>query len=109
RPRSGRPAASARLRHSPSRSARARTPMHLDDYLPRSAIDLARTVRSGEASASELLACARARAEQVDPQINSVVRTWYGEAARRAGERPQGALGGVPFLYKDLSITYGGQ
>lgn len=83
--------------------------MHLDDYLSRTASDLARLVRSGEVTALELLACARARTEQVDPQINAVVRTWYGEATRRAGERPQGALGGVPFLYKDLSITYAGQ
>ncbi|WP_374449038.1 amidase [Stella sp.] len=83
--------------------------MHLADYLSRSAVGLARTVRSGEATATELLACARARAEQVDPEINAIVRTWYGEAARRAAEGPSGPLGGVPFLYKDLSIAYGGQ
>jgi amidase len=83
--------------------------MTLDDYLACSAIQLADAVRSGRASATELLAAARARAEQVDPQINALVRTWYGEAARRAAARPAGPLGGVPFLYKDLSIAYAGQ
>ena len=83
--------------------------MNLSEYLGRSAGMLAELVRTGQVSAGEVLGAARQRFEQVNPQIKAVVRTWFDEAERRAAERPDGPLGGVPFLYKDLSIAYGGQ
>ncbi|BBK44387.1 amidase [Allostella vacuolata] len=83
--------------------------MNQADYLACTATQLADLVRTGQAGAGELLAAARLRSEQVNPQINAVIHTWFEEAGRRLLDRPSGRFGGVPFLYKDLSITYAGQ
>jgi len=63
----------------------------------------AELVRTGEASPLELVESAIARAERVNPEINSVIHQLYGRACERAaGELPDGPFRGVPFLVKDL-------
>lgn len=83
--------------------------MKATEYLGFTAAALAAAIRKGAVSGREALDAARARCEAVNPQINAVVHTWYDEAERRLGQGGSGPLWGVPFLYKDLSITYAGQ
>ena len=82
--------------------------MHLDDYLTADATDLAALVADHEVTAAELLALARQRADQVNPQINAIVRTLDEVADARAAEPLTGPFAGVPFLVKDLAQEYAG-
>ena len=79
-----------------------------DDYAKHDAIGLADLVRRREVSASELLEAAIARAEQVQPQLNIITTRMYQVAQKRAESEPEGPLGGVPFLLKDLDQNYAG-
>ncbi|WP_419910739.1 amidase [Candidatus Poriferisodalis sp.] len=72
---------------------------------------------SGEASATELLDEAVARADRLNPQINAIIGR-LDESARRAAEHldaardageSNGSLAGAPFLTKDLTCTTEGQ
>ncbi len=73
------------------------------------ALGLAALVKSGEASAAELLDQAIVNAEAVNPQINAIVRPMYDEArATIAAGVPDGPFEGVPFLLKDLRALYSG-
>jgi len=77
--------------------------MPVDDYASRDALDLAALVRSGEASALEVVDACIARLEALDPALNAVV-TRDLDAARDAarGPLPAGPFQGVPFFVKDL-------
>ena len=69
----------------------------MDDYQQHDAVGLAALVREGRVEAAELLAAARARAQEVNGRINAiVVDVEPPEAA------PTGPFAGVPFLLKDL-------
>jgi amidase len=70
---------------------------------------LAGLVNRGEATPSELLEAAIARAEQVNPLINAITLPMY-ERARHAvaGALPDGPYHGVPFLLKDIGATVAG-
>ena len=76
----------------------------------RSALDMAAQVRSGAASAGELLADAKARIRARDPALNSFTRLTLdrarGEAAAvdalRAAGKPLPPLAGVPYAVKNL-------
>ncbi|HUB85472.1 MAG TPA: amidase [Rhizomicrobium sp.] len=74
------------------------------EYQKYDAVGLAELVARREVSASELLDTAMARAEEVNPAINAIVRPLEKEArnAIDAG-LPSGPLSGVPFLLKDIS------
>jgi amidase len=70
----------------------------------------AELVSSGEASPSELVDAAIARAEAVNPQLNAIIHPLYDEARQTAaGELPEGPFRGVPFLFKDLGAVLAGQ
>jgi amidase len=71
----------------------------MDDYTTYDAVGLAELVRTGEASGAELLAAARARAAQVNPQINAIVTEID---PGDPDDAPEGPFRGVPFLIKDL-------
>lgn len=83
------------------------------EYLDYDAIGLAELVRTGRASARELIDTAIARAEAVDPALNAIVLKDY-QAARNRATRDNGrALGtgplaGVPYLVKDLGAAVAG-
>lgn len=99
--------------------------MH-SDYLAHDAIGLAELVRSGRASARELLDIAISRTEAVNPAINAIVLKDYDAARQRAsrddarrgngadvasgadGAGTHAALAGVPFLIKDLGTPVAG-
>ena len=58
--------------------------MRFDEYRKHDAVALAALVAKGEVTAGELLEIAIARAEQVNPAINAIVRTQYPRATRRS-------------------------
>ncbi len=76
-----------------------------DEYARHDAVALAELIRRREVSAAEVLEAAIARTEAVNPVINAIVLKHY-ELARSAtmNTASSGALGGVPFLLKDLGI-----
>ncbi|GAA1145190.1 amidase [Nocardioides aquiterrae] len=82
--------------------------MHLDEYLTSDATELAALVADKEVTPAELLALARQRADQVNPQINAIVRRLDDVADARAAEPLTGPFAGVPFLVKDLAQEYAG-
>lgn len=67
----------------------------------------AELVRTGEVSALELLDATVARIEQLEPRVHALAAHDFDAARRRAALAPEGPLGGVPFLVKDL-VAYPG-
>ncbi len=73
-------------------------------------------VRSGAASATELLEAAIERIEAINPKLNAIVITWFDHArdiarsidSQRAPNLAQ-PFRGVPFILKDLYSAYTGQ
>ena len=77
--------------------------MQFDDYRAHDALGLAALIRSGAVSRQEVMACAMARLEAVNPRINAV--TYLDAAAIQANAPITGADGpfaGVPYFIKDL-------
>jgi amidase len=80
----------------------------MSDAVP-DGLALAAMVRSGKATPAELLEAAIARAERVNPLINAVTLPMYDRAREAAaGELPDGAYRGVPFLLKDIGAMVEG-
>lgn len=80
-------------------------------YTSYDAIGLAELVRAREISPVELLEAAYARLEEVNPQLNAVIRTYETHARQeegmvRPGEHP---FAGVPLLLKDISQSMEGE
>jgi amidase len=79
------------------------------------AVDLARMIRSGELSATELLAAVLARIEAVNPSVNAIVTLAAEQAQVAARELDslaaraefRGPLHGLPIAVKDLAETKG--
>lgn len=68
-------------------------------------------VRRGDVSAVELVDAAVARIKKLDPQLNAVVYERFEQARADAADDslPNGPLRGVPYLAKDLLITFEGE
>ncbi|MQA76137.1 MAG: amidase [Solirubrobacterales bacterium] len=70
----------------------------------------AELVRSGQASALELVDAAIARIEALNPRINAVIHELFDEGREAAsGELADGPFRGVPLLLKDLGPGLAGQ
>ena len=82
--------------------------MKFEEYRQFDAMGLAELVGKGEVAASELLATAIARAEQVNPSLNGLIIPLYEQARERAAAPLEGPLAGVPMLVKDLFQEMGG-
>jgi amidase len=83
--------------------------MSLEEYARHDGLALAELVRRGEVSAAELVECALAAIDRLNPRLNAVVRTLEDDARRIAeGPLPDAPLAGVPFLIKDLTVSYAG-
>jgi len=81
--------------------------MKTEEFESYDGLGLAGLVRSGDASAAELLDAAIARVEARNPDLNAVVSRLYDQArAAVAAGLPDGPFTGVPYLLKDLG---GGQ
>lgn len=79
-----------------------------DPFASLDGIGSAELIRSGQASAAEVVKAAIARIERLNPQLAAVCAPMF-DLARvrvRAGQ-PEGPFGGVPYLLKDL-IEYPG-
>jgi len=84
--------------------------MNLKDYARLSAVDMARLVRTGDASPVELVRCALAAIEATDPAINAWCDVFVDASLATAGELEaearrgafRGPLHGVPLGIKDL-------
>ncbi|PQP81757.1 amidase [Paenibacillus sp. PCH8] len=74
-------------------------------YTSYDAVGLAELIRSREVSPVELLEAAFARLEEINPQLNAVIRTYETRARQEAGlVRPgEQPFAGVPLLLKDIS------
>ncbi len=71
---------------------------------------LADLVRKGEATPTELVEAAIARAEKVNPSINAIILPLYERARERATQMlPEGPLRGVPTTIKDLRTPAAGE
>ncbi|WP_457205676.1 amidase [Nocardioides sp. P5_C9_2] len=80
-----------------------------EEYLTHDATALAELVARGEVTATELLALARGRRDEMNPLLNAVVADLGGVADERAADASLGgAFAGVPFLVKDLGQEYAG-
>jgi amidase len=67
-------------------------------------------VRGGDASPLELVDAAIARIEDLDPQLDAVVRQRFEQArAEAAGTLPNGPFRGVPLLLKDVGCQLAGE
>src|SRR5215470_4669564 len=74
------------------------------------AIGQAELVRRGEVSAADLVEAAIGRIEAVNPKLDAVIRTRFGQArAEAAGDLPDGPFRGVPILFKDLGCEVKGE
>lgn len=81
----------------------------MNDYGEFDALELADLVRSGQASAGELLEDAIAAVAARNGALNAVVTEMYDEARTEiASGLPTGPFTGVPFLLKDLRAAYAG-
>ena len=79
--------------------------MKFEEYRRQDAISLAGLITKREVSAMEVLEIAIARAEQINPAINSIVHKQYEQARKAvAAGLPEGPLKGVPYLIKDLGF-----
>ena len=83
--------------------------MNLYEYIEYDALGLAELIRNGEVSASELLNAAHEVIASANPKLNAITLMMfdYAEADIDRG-LPSGPLTGVPFLLKDLLVSYGG-
>jgi amidase len=84
--------------------------MGTDELARLDATAQAELVRSGEASAVELVEAAIERAEQLNPGLNAIIHPLYEQGMEAAaGEIRDGPFRGVPFLFKDLGAGLAGQ
>lgn len=79
------------------------------DLAALDATDQAALVRDGEVTALELVQAAIDRARAVDPQLNAIIHPSFEAALERAGQPIEGPFAGVPFAFKDLDGTAGGE
>ncbi|MGU3649908.1 amidase [Mycolicibacterium sp. A43C] len=78
--------------------------MRFDEYRSLDATGLAELVAAKQVTAAELLELATARAAEVNPRINAIVR----DVPARPTDDLSGPFAGVPFLIKDLAQDYAG-
>jgi amidase len=80
-----------------------------DDLAFADATHQASLVANGDASPSELVDAAIARAEALNPQLNAIIHERYEKAREEAAANPSGTFGGVPILIKDLGAAMAGE
>ena len=79
-----------------------------DDLALLDATAQAELVRSGQASAAELVTAAIERIEALNPVLNAVVTPVFDRALGEARSVPRGPFAGVPYLLKDLACEMKG-
>jgi len=87
----------------------------MNDLCFQSAVELARSIRTRQVSALEVLRAHVAQIERLDPKVNAMVTRTFDLAetaardldARLARGEAVGPLAGVPVAHKDLAVTKG--
>ncbi len=83
--------------------------MKVQEYIEYDALGLAELVRKGDVSADELLGIAEELVTDLNPKLNAVTLMMFDHAKVELGRGlPAGPLSGVPFLLKDLLVSYAG-
>src|SRR6185436_247597 len=83
---------------------------HMTDTRWLDATQQAELIRTGEVSPKELVEAAIARIEELNPELNAVIRTRFDQArAEASGDLPNGPFRGVPFLLKDIACACEGE
>jgi amidase len=81
-----------------------------DEFAVLDATAQAELVRSGQATATQLVDAAIARLETVNPQLNAVIHERFEQARKEAaGDLPDGPFRGVPVVIKDLDGFVAGE
>ena len=81
-----------------------------DELAKLDATATAELIRSRELSALEVVDAAIGRIEKLDPTLNAVIIPLFEEARHAAaGKLPDGPFRGVPFLLKDLDVSFEGR
>jgi amidase len=81
-----------------------------NDYLQYDGLALAELIHSRQVSALEVADAAIQRIEKLNPAINAVIHKMYASAREQAQQtNPDAVFTGVPFLIKDLGLTYQGE
>lgn len=89
--------------------ASAGSAMNFEEYRSHDGLALAKLVRDGDISPTEVLQLAIERANAVNPEINCIVEELYDRARHKIETGlPQGPFTGVPFLLKDLGMALKG-
>lgn len=84
--------------------------MKLSDYVEYDGLGLAELVRRREVSVPEVIQAAWDAIAQVNPRLNAVVDLFHAEAEQDIRRAPaDGPFIGVPFLVKDLGLSYAGK
>ncbi len=82
--------------------------MESTEYAAHDGLGLAQLIADGQVTAEEVVQAAQARAREVNPRINAIVRWMDADAQARLSEPLSGPFAGVPFLLKDLGQEYAG-
>ena len=83
--------------------------MKITEYTVCDATDLAKLIRSKEITSEEALSASRALMDKWNPQLNAIVLDMPAEAAKLTAELDSdAAFSGVPFLLKDIGLSYKG-
>jgi amidase len=81
----------------------------LNEYDKYDGLGLATLVRNKDIKPSELVEEAISRIEKLNPSVNAVIYKMYEQARKAAeGDLPDSSFKGVPFLLKDLLMSYAG-
>ncbi|MBP7973483.1 MAG: hypothetical protein KAZ48_11845, partial [Candidatus Nanopelagicales bacterium] len=76
--------------------------MEISEYVSFDAVGLAGLVRDREVTPLELVECAMAGIDEVNPDLNAVVVRRDDQVRAEASSPANGPLSGVPFLVKDM-------
>src|SRR5262245_31513751 len=79
-----------------------------EEYVNFDGLGLADLVRRREVTPRDLFNAAMETLERVNPSINAIVFTMEGEAERALRATSLATFAGVPFVAKDLGISYAG-
>jgi amidase len=82
--------------------------MESTEYAAHDGLGLAQLIAERQVTAEEVVQAAQARAREVNPRINAIVRWMDADAQARLSEPLIGPFAGVPFLLKDLGQEYAG-
>ena len=81
--------------------------MSFDEYTQYDALGLVDLMERGEVSSAEVVEAATGLATARNDELGAIVTPMFDEARAAARVRPEGPLGGVPFLVKDLNAVAG--